>query len=107
MPTPEPHLRKHPRFKVNVPVEIYLADSNSPIRGATADICQGGCYVETMYPFAIGTVLDLKVQITDTLLVQAQVVTCDPQVGNGIQFTGMLPEDAEQLRVFLDTLKTE
>ena len=30
------------------------------------------------------------------------VVTSDPQVGNGVHFTRMLPEDIEELRVFLD-----
>jgi len=33
--------------------------------------------------------------------VQAKVVTCDPQVGNGIQFTKMLPEDIEELKAFI------
>ena len=30
------------------------------------------------------------------------VVTCDTQVGNGINFTKILPEDQEQLRVYLE-----
>jgi len=60
-----------------------------------------------MFPMAIGTTLELKLQVDGTLLVLAKVVTCDPQVGNGIQFTHMLPEDVKELRAFLEAQKTE
>jgi hypothetical protein len=29
-------------------------------------------------------------------------VTCDPHVGNGIEFSKILPEDEEQLRHYLE-----
>jgi hypothetical protein len=37
------------------------------------------------------------------VLIAASVVTCDPQVGNGIRFIKMLPEDREVLEAFLET----
>jgi len=40
-------------------------------------------------------------QANSTLLIVATVVTKDPQVGNGIQFTKMLPEDIEELKAFI------
>jgi hypothetical protein len=46
--------------------------------------------------------LELKLQFDDTLLVLGTVVTSDPQVGNGIRFSRMLPDDADQLQVFLE-----
>jgi len=88
-------------------LELHVEDSESPIRGATADLSLSGCYVETIFPFAIGTTLELKLKVDGTLLVLAKVVTCDPQVGNGIQFTKMLSEDSEELRAFLEAQKTE
>lgn len=94
--------RGYPRLKVRVPVELYLEGCDTPIRGATSDISAGGCYIETMLPFPFGTNVDMKLQLENTLLVAATVVTCDPQVGNGIQFTKMLPEDREELQAFLD-----
>jgi len=39
-----------------------------------------------MYPFPVGTNLELKLELSDTLLIDAKVVTADPQFGNGIQF---------------------
>ncbi len=102
MASPEHERREHIRLQLKVPIEIYLEGSNSPLRSATSDLSLGGCYLETIYPLPIGTNLELKLQLEDTLLVLATVVTCDPQVGNGIRFSRMLPEDLEQLRVFLD-----
>ena len=99
----DPDRRQHPRLKVRVPVEFFTEGSDSPIRGATSDLSLRGCYIETVFPFAIGTRLELNLQIDGTLLVLATVVTSDPQVGNGIQFTRMLPEDIDELRAFLDS----
>lgn len=93
--------REHARIKVSVPVQIQTDASDSPIRGATADLSLGGCYIETIFPFPIGTKLDLQLFIEDTVLIVATVVTCDPQVGNGIRFMRMLPEDREVLEAFL------
>lgn len=99
----DPDRRQHPRFKLRVPVELYIESSGSPVRGATSDLSLSGCYIETVFPFPIGTRLELNLQVDGTLLVLATVVTSDPQVGNGIQFTRMLPEDVDELRAFLDS----
>jgi len=105
--TPD-HERRHcSRLKLRVPVEVLAEGSDSPIRGATTDISLSGCYIETIFPFPVGANLELKLQIDGTLLVLATVVTCDPQVGNGIQFNKMLPEDLDELRAFLETAEKE
>lgn len=94
--------RKYARIKLSVPVEIQTDAGGSPIRGATADLSLSGCYIETIFPFPIGTNLDLQLSIETTVLTAATVVTCDPQVGNGIRFTRMLQEDREALKAFLE-----
>lgn len=102
MTTPDSERREHQRLKIKVPIEIYTENSTSPIRGATSDVSLTGCYIETIFPFPIGTQLEIKLQLEATLLVVCTVVTSDPQVGNGIRFTRMLPEDIEELRAFLN-----
>ena len=99
--------RAHPRFKVSVPVDIYPEDSETPIHGSTSDLSLGGCYVESLFPFPAGTPLELKLQLDDTLLILGKAVTCDPQVGNGISFDRMLPEDRNHLRAFLESVANE
>ncbi len=93
--------RDNARIKVSVPFEIQTEASGSPIRGATADLSVSGCYIESIYPFPVGTNLDLQLSIETTILVAATVVTCDPQVGNGIRFSRMLTEDRETLKAYL------
>jgi hypothetical protein len=105
--TPESERREHQRLKIKVPIEIYTEDSTSPIRGATSDLSLSGCYIETIFPFPVGTQLEIKLQLEGTLLVLGTVVTSDPQVGNGVHFTRMLPEDIEELRVFLDAAENK
>ena len=99
----EQERRGNPRIKVRAPVELHTEESTSPIRGATTDLSIGGCYIDTFFPFPVGTTIELKLQLDDTLLVLGAVVTCDPQVGNGIQFTRMLPEDFDALQAFLES----
>lgn len=98
---PPPERRSDPRVKVKAPVEIFLEGNDVPLRTATSDLSLHGCYIESFSPFPIGTVLELKLEANSTLLVMATVVTKDPQVGNGIHFTKMLPEDIEDLKAFL------
>lgn len=102
MPNPGHDRREHIRLKVKLPIELYIEGNDSPLRGTTSDLSLGGCYMETIFPLPIGTNLELKLQLEDTLLVLGTVVTCDPQVGNGIRFSRMLPEDIEQLRLYLE-----
>jgi hypothetical protein len=97
-----PERRARPRIKVKVPVELFAPDSDVPLRGATADLSEVGCYIETMFPFPIGTIFEMSLQIDGTLLAVGTVITCDPQVGNGIEFTRMLPEDREELRAYVE-----
>jgi len=94
--------RKHPRFKINVPVELHSEGNNAPLRCATSDLSLDGCYIESMYPFPAGTRLELKLDASETLLITARVVTCDPQFGNGIEFIRVLDEDHVTLQKFLD-----
>lgn len=107
MTTPDHDRRRYSRLKLRVPVEMFVEGGDSPIRGATSDLSLSGCYIESIFPFPVGTNLELKLQIDGTLIVLGTVATCDPQVGNGIHFSKMLPEDTEELRVFLDAAEKE
>jgi hypothetical protein len=104
---PPPERRAHTRFKIKVPVELHVEGSNAPLRCATSDLSLDGCYIESMLPLPAGTEVELKLETTTTLLILGTVVTCDPQVGNGIHFRRMLPEDIEELQAFLSAAEKE
>jgi hypothetical protein len=94
--------RSAPRIKVSAPVELRVPGNDVPMRCATSDLSESGCYIESIFPFPIGTVFEMSVQIDGTVLALGTVVTRDPQVGNGVRFTKMLPEDQEQLRAYVE-----
>ncbi len=104
---PPPERRGHPRSKIKAPVELHIEGNDSPFRCATSDLSLDGCYIESMMPFPVGTGVELRLEITNTLLIVGTIVTCDPQVGNGIHFTRMLPEDIEELRAFLSAAEKQ
>jgi PilZ domain len=103
-PSSEPpqEKRNSARIKVSVPVELFTPESDVPHRCATTDLSETGCYIESIFPFPIGTVFEMSLRLDETLLVVGTVVTRDPQVGNGIKFTRMLPEDRELLRAYVE-----
>jgi c-di-GMP-binding flagellar brake protein YcgR len=104
---PPPERRENARIKVKVPVELHFEDNDTPYRCATADLSLLGCYIETMFPFPVDTPVELKLEANNTLLILGRIVTSDPQVGNGVQFVKMLPEDIEELRLFLEHIQRE
>lgn len=94
--------RRHPRVKIRLPVELCVENSELVMRTATSDISMGGCYVEMMFTLERGAQLEMTFDIGERILVLGRVVTCDPHVGNGIEFSKILPEDEEELRRYLD-----
>jgi CheY-like chemotaxis protein len=94
--------RSAERHGPNVPIEIKN-DGSPPIYASTTDLSLGGCYVETSFPLPADTNVDLRLQVGHrTLQIAATMVTCDPQVGNGIKFNDMLAEYNEVLCSYLE-----
>lgn len=108
-PSSEPprEKRNSTRIKVTAPVELFTPESDVPHRCATTDLSETGCYIESIFPFPIGTIFEMSLRLEETVLVVGAVVTRDPQVGNGIKFTRMLPEDREILRSYVEAAQQE
>src|SRR5947208_12144199 len=54
-----------------------------------SDVSGNGCYVETILPLPVGTTLRVDFYLENQhIKISAVVRTCDPGVGNGIEFTG-------------------
>jgi c-di-GMP-binding flagellar brake protein YcgR len=94
--------RQHGRTKVTVTAELQSERTSVPLRVETADLSIGGLYVEMMFTLEVGTKLKIVLWINDVKLSTGGiVVTRDLQVGNGIEFTDMAPEERERLKHFL------
>lgn len=97
--------RRFHRHKISLPLEMRDERINSPIRINATDVSGNGCYVESMQPLAVGTVLRVDFWMdSEHINISAVVRTCDPGVGNGIEFTGMQPEAKARLQAYLNAI---
>ena len=88
--------RRHPRYICELGIEVRVADSETGYWGTVADICLGGCYVNTFSPLPAGTpVLLLITNKVNTIDIKGQTITFHPGLGMGIEFVGFATPDAE------------
>lgn len=95
--------RRWPRHKISFPLELRDERVNTPMRINATDVSGNGCYIETILPLPLGTVLrvDFFLQ-AEHVTISAVVRTCDPGVGNGIEFTGLPVDGKQHLQAYLD-----
>lgn len=97
--------RRYHRHKISLPIEIRDERVQVPSRINATDVSGNGCYIETMMPMQTGTVLRIDIWIdSDRITASAIVRTCDPGVGNGIEFTGLPADGKIKLQKFLDAI---
>jgi hypothetical protein len=97
--------RRWYRHKISLPLEIRDERVNAPSRINASDVSGNGCYVENMLPFPLGTVLRLDFWLdSEHIKITAVIRTCDPGVGNGIEFTGMPAEMKDRMQGYLDAI---
>jgi hypothetical protein len=97
--------RRWHRHKISLPLELRDERVNAPNRINATDVSGNGCYVESMLPLPLGTVLRVDFWLdSEHIKITAVVRTCDPGVGNGIEFTGMPAETKERLQAYLEAI---
>jgi hypothetical protein len=93
------------RHKISLPLELRDERINAPLRINATDVSGNGCYVETMLPLPLGTVLRVDFWLdSEHINITALVRTCDPGVGNGIEFTGMPADTKKRMQDYLDAI---
>lgn len=97
--------RRWHRHKISLPLELRDERVNAPLRINATDVSGNGCYVESMQPVPLGTVLRVEFWLdSEHIKITAVVRTCDPGVGNGIEFTGMPADTKERMQAYLDAI---
>lgn len=97
--------RRYHRHKMSLPVELRDERVKTPIRINATDVSGNGCYIESMMPLPTGTVLRVDFWLdSERVNITAVVRTCDPGVGNGIEFTGMPPDGKVRMQSYLDAV---
>ncbi len=95
--------RRWSRHKISLPIELRDERVKTPMRINATDVSGNGCYVETILPLPVGTTLRVDFYIdSERINITAVVRTCDPGVGNGIEFTGMPLDSKQRMQAYLD-----
>ncbi|SRR5579872_1000461 len=98
--------RQHQRFKCTNSVEVYPDSQAAPIRARTADLSQGGCFIEMPNPLSKGTDIKIALWVKDMKIwAKGRVVTSTPGFGIGIQFTEITDQERDYIKQFLISLR--
>ena len=82
--------RRHQRFTMALPLEIWHQGQRFSIRGETSDVSASGFYYPTMMQMPRDVVVTAKIWFGEkSLHCNAAVRTSDPGVGNGIEFVDL------------------
>ncbi|HEY6970175.1 MAG TPA: PilZ domain-containing protein [Candidatus Angelobacter sp.] len=88
--------RRYPRYICELGIEVRVANSETGYWGTVADICLGGCYVNTFSPLPAGTPVMLLINTkVNTIAITGNTITFHPGLGMGIEFVGFATPDAE------------
>ncbi len=103
-----PERRKAERYKMSVGVQLSDEGQRVAMLGSTADLGIGGCYIETLFPPAVGLRLQVLLWLGSAKLLAKGIVRASyPGVGMGIEFLDLSWEETERLYKFLEAKRNE
>ena len=96
------------RFPFTAAAEVSELRSKARVAGRCSDLSIGGCYVDTLSPFPLGSAVRIRME-TDNREFEADAVVAyaHPQMGMGLRFTGIKREHEEVLRSWIAELGGE
>jgi len=102
---PPSNRRRFHRHKISLPIELRDERVKTPMRINATDVSGNGCYVESILPLPVGTVLRVDFWLdSEHVNITAVVRTCDPGVGNGIEFIGMPVDGKQRMQAYLEAI---
>jgi hypothetical protein len=90
--------RRNLRFPFSATVEAVEPKTGTKVVGRTSDLGLGGCYVDTLSPFPVGTEARIKIlKEGESFEAQAKVIYSSIGMGMGLAFVSAQPN---QFRLF-------
>jgi hypothetical protein len=103
--SPRDECRRFDRFPFSAMVVATDLGSGTQLSGKTLDMGMGGCYVESLDPFPIGTALKILLTKEETEFeALASVVSSKVGMGMGVEFISAAPVQFRIFRGWLDEL---
>lgn len=111
-PTPEkqdlPERRRATRFPFTASIRVQDLRSQASVTGRCSDLGNGGCYVDTLSPFAVGSMVRVNMERDlREFEALATVSYAHASMGMGLAFTEVKPEHQAVLRSWIAELSGE
>lgn len=100
--------RKGARFAVSASADMLELRTRTRLNGRTSDLGAGGCYIDTVTPFPVGTSVVLNLASEHhNVHAMANVVYAHTGMGMGLAFAEMTPTQKANLSAWLCELSGE
>lgn len=100
-----PERRRAVRYPFTAAAEIWDLRSNTRVIGRSSDLGLGGCYIDIISPFPVGSAVGLRLErdqhVFDAI---AKVTYAQMSFGMGLSFTEVKPEHQVVLQTWVDLL---
>ena len=105
--------RESPRIATNI--EIKFREKGSFLRSYMLNVNNGGLFLKTDKPLALGAEVTMDIRLPydlETMNIEGRVVWTNPKstafpAGMGIQFTKLLSEHQEKIKIYVDANRKE
>ena len=102
-----PEKRAQVRYPFTAAAEIYELRSQTRVSGRCSDLGAGGCYIDTLSPFAVGAVVRIHMKRDAREFEAAVVAYAHVSMGMGLAFTEIKREHKDVLRSWIADLSGE
>jgi hypothetical protein len=97
--------RRWPRYSLTAATQVIELSSMARVEGRCTDLSAGGCYVDTLNPFPIGSMVQVVVTQGERKFTgQACVAFSQAGMGMGLAFMEMDADERQSLHAWLDEL---
>ena len=84
--------RQHPRFPLSATGEMIDTRSGTRINGRASDLSRGGCYMDCVSVFPIGTGVKVRIAQQNKVFTARATIVSSDGLGMGVMFTTLEPE---------------
>src|SRR5258705_4521519 len=104
----QPERRLAVRYPFTATAEIMDLRSNTRVTGRSSDLGLGGCYIDILSPFTVGSLVRVRLEREKKVFEAMAIVSYDEQsFGMGLAFTEVQPEHQSILPSWIAELTGE
>lgn len=93
------------RYPFTAGADVVEMESNARLTARSSDVGRGGCFVDTISPFPVGTTVALRLTNEQkTFEAKARLVYAQPGMGMGLALTSVAPDQPWVLEKWLGRL---